>query len=625
MPPTSEAMPVDTRFTHTSPTQGHTEPEVPGTAPASPRAPAEEALSPRATQGQTSCLPQRTAAPSALPPRRHDLPPDQPRPGGRRFVELLKEVEPLRQASSTERIDLGTFLTGKHHPAKIQGATLTGDSPSLRNLHLSNLEFNACKFDWSHFSGAHLVNCDFVDCEFQNTSFMNSVLHGGTFRNCKMQEVMLLNAELRGVRFTGGAISRGSFEDSRIDDCLFSGTAMPATHFLGASVSGSRMENCNLENTVFLGTEAGFDMDPASQQTARLKRPTTATLVFPEQRGDSVPRVGTKIADVARTLPLRIAMQAPTVHADDVDQEVTRFLEIRRHGAADPRPLAQQLVSEILEKPEDFPSARIILEKARLLAGHVDSVVLPGGEDVPPLLYGSTPAPETDWQGDYRRSLLELGLIHQCFHKGIPLMAICRGFQMTSIYFGARLHQHVGPQVGVRVLAEEGPPRPVLGLLGKALHRIRSAVFHHQAVPADALAPHLQPTLTRSLSAPSDTRREIVMAVESSGQMAPLIGVQFHPEFFESGSARAGSSSITEAKLDRLARTYVDPETNTPGMAHPGHMIASGILDHMSSENDDLWKILADAAKTRRSKARISPDMLAGGRAALKPPAGADD
>ena len=263
-------MPVDTRFTPTSPTRWCTEPEVPGTAPASPHTHTGEALSPRAAQRPPSSLPPRTAASSTLPLRRHDLPPDQPRPGGQRFVELLKEVEPLRQASPTERIDLGTFLTGKHHPAKIQGARLTGDSPSLRDLRLSNLEFNDCKFEWSHFSGAHLVNCHFANCEFENTSFMNAVLQGGTFRKCHMQEAMLLNADLRGVEFTDCRISRGSFEDSRIDDCLFSGTAMPKTHFLGASISGSRMENCNLKNTAFLGTEAGFDMDPASQQTAQL-------------------------------------------------------------------------------------------------------------------------------------------------------------------------------------------------------------------------------------------------------------------------------------------------------------------------------------------------------------------
>jgi putative glutamine amidotransferase len=434
-----------------------------------------------------------------------------------------------------------------------------------------------------------------------------------------MQEVLLLHANLSHVRFMDCRISRGSFEDARIEGCLFSGTALPATHFLGASIAGSRMENANLQDTAFLGTQAGFDMDPASQQTARMSRPTTATLVFPEQRGDSVPRVGTKIADVAGTIPLRIAMQAPGVRADDVDREVERFLASRRHGTADLRPLAQQLVSAILEQPEDYPSASLILDKARVLAGHVDSVVLPGGEDVSPYLYGSTPAPETDWKGDYRRSLLELGLIHQCFNKGIPLMAICRGFQMMSIYFGAQLHQHVGPQVGVRVLAEEGPRSPAHGLFGHALHRIRSAVFHHQAVPAGAATAHLQPVLTRSVSAPLLTQCDVVMAAESSAQMAPLIGVQFHPEFFDSGSPRDGSASITEAMLERLASTYVDPATNTPGMTHPAHMIASGILDHMSPGNDALWKILADAAQAHRCKARIGPEVLAGGRAALKP------
>jgi gamma-glutamyl-gamma-aminobutyrate hydrolase PuuD/uncharacterized protein YjbI with pentapeptide repeats len=617
-------MPVDPIFTRTSPPRWRPEPEAPIHALTGASTRAEEALSPRAGQGHTSSLPPRTAAPStaSVPQLRHDPPPER-RPDDGRFHELLREVDALRQTSSTERIDLGTFLAGTRHPPTIQGARLTADSPSLKGLRLYDLHFSDCRFEWNHFSDAHLVNCHFVNCDFENTSFMNAVLHGSTFRKCHMQEAVLLNADLRGVEFTDCRISRGSFEDSLIDDCLFRGTAMPATHFLGASVSGCRMENCNLQDAAFLGTEAGFHMDLASKQTARLTRPTTATLVFPDQRGDSVPRVGTKIANVAGTLPLRIAMQAPAVRGDEVDREVTRFLESRWHGTADPRPLAQQLVREILEKPEDFPSAWTILEKARVLAGHVDSVVLPGGEDVSPHLYGSTQEPETDWKGDYRRSLLELGLIHQCVNKGIPLMAICRGFQMMSVYFGAQLHQHVGRQVGVRVLAEEGPRRPEHGLFGHALHRIRSAVFHHQAVPAGAATAHLQPALTRSLSAPPQAHREVVMAAESSAQMAPLIGVQFHPEFFDSGSAQAGSASLTEAKLDRLGRKYVDPETNTPGMAHPAHMIASGILDHMSPGNDALWKILADAAEARRCKARIGPDVLASGKAALKPSMGA--
>jgi gamma-glutamyl-gamma-aminobutyrate hydrolase PuuD len=366
-------------------------------------------------------------------------------------------------------------------------------------------------------------------------------------------------------------------------------------------------------------------MDPASKKSSRKTLPTTATLVFPEERGDSVPRVGTKIATVAETIPLRIAMQAPTAHKEDVDREVERLLESRQHGTASPGSLAQRLVSEILEKPESFPSSSLIVEKARVIAGHVDSVVLPGGEDISPHLYGGTQESESEWAGDYRRSLLELGLIHQCFNKGIPLMAICRGFQMTSVYFGARLHQHVGRQVGVRILGKEEPCKPALGLFGNALDGIRTAVFHHQAVPAGAEMTHLQPALTRTIDGPPDARWEAVLAAESSGQMAPLIGVQFHPEFFESGPARAGAASVSEVKLDWLARRYIDPESNLPGMTNPAHMIASGILNHMSPGNDALWKILAGAAQIHRHKAQIRPEVLAGGRAALKPVEGKGD
>lgn len=186
----SEAMPVDTRVTSTSPTRRRPEPEAPGTAPASPRTRAEAALSPRAAQGHTSSLPPRTAAPStaSVPHTRHDLSPERPRPSDQRCHELPREAGPLMHTSSTERIDFGTFLAGKRHPTTIQGVRLSGDSISLKELRLCNLHFDDCKFEWSHFSGAHLVNCRFVNCDFENSAFMNSILHGSAFQKCNMQE-----------------------------------------------------------------------------------------------------------------------------------------------------------------------------------------------------------------------------------------------------------------------------------------------------------------------------------------------------------------------------------------------------------------------------------------------------
>lgn len=584
---------------------------------------ADDALSPRTRTCHTSCLPPRRAAASttSVPQPLHGTSPQRPRPGNPRFHDLLREVNLLRQASSADPdgIDLAEFLAARHHPSTIQGAQLSGDSTSLSGLRLCGLHFNDCGFDWSHFSGARLVDCQFEKCDFRNVSFMNSILHGAAFRQCTLHEVMLLNAELRAVAFTDCLISRGSFEDSRIARCTFSRTALPGTHFLGAHISDSRMQDANLTDTAFFGTESKFDMDPASHKTSRKTRPTTATLVHPERRGVSVPRIGLKIADVAKTTPLRIAMQAPAARQDDVDFEVTRFLERAAQDAAGARPLVQQLVTRIVEEPEDFPSCSIIMEKAKVVASHVDSVVLPGGEDVPPHLYGSPQAPETDWHGDYRRSLLELGLIHQCVNRGVPLMAICRGFQMTSVYFGAQLRQHVGLQAGVRVLGRDRPAEAPRGLFGNALDRIRTAVYHHQAVPAGVAMPPLEPALTQNLGGTPDPRCEVVMAVESSAQMAPLMGVQFHPEFLEEDPAWQAPASITNDTLVWLASRHVDPQTGASGVSTPDQMIASGILRYMSADNDVAWKILAQAAEARRHKARIEPEVLAGGEAALKP------
>ncbi|HET7866505.1 MAG TPA: hypothetical protein VFL86_19060 [Burkholderiaceae bacterium] len=100
------------------------------------------------------------------------------------------------------------------------------------------------------------------------------------------------------------------------------------------------------------------------------------------------------------------------------------------------------------------------------------------------------------------------------------------------------------------------------------------------------------------------------------------MGVQFHPEFLEEDPAWEAPASITNETLVRLASRHVDPQTGASGISNPGQMIASGILRYMSADNDAAWKILAQAAEAHRHKARIKPEVLAGGEAAHEEPPG---
>ncbi|MDA8445095.1 gamma-glutamyl-gamma-aminobutyrate hydrolase family protein [Paracidovorax valerianellae] len=533
-------------------------------------------------------------------------------------------------AADAGRPSLAAALAAAGHAPRLKGAELLEGSPALRGWDLSGVTFEDCRFDRTSLADTHIEGSAFQGCQFNEVSLAHAQVRDSQFIGCRFQEAMFLNATLSGVRFEASQLHSSSFEDAHLQDgSVFKGVKMPGTHFLCASVGDARIEASDLTDTVFLGTEARFRIDADSQKTARLTRPTTATLVSHEVRGITVPRVGAKIAAVAGTLPLRVEMRAASLQAAAVDAEVEAHLERLAAQPSGGKPLAQRLVIDALAQPETLPGIAQILAKAEILARHVDSVVLPGGEDISPRLYGRQAEPQTDWSGDYRRSVLELGLLHQCFHRGVPLMAICRGFQMTNVFFGAALQQHVGSQVGVRTLdddraaavpavptapassAEKGVGQAEIGVFGTALHNIRAAVYHHQAVIDDQEArPDLRTALRRTIpSAAGDTAWRAVMAIESSQPRAPLIGLQFHPEFFDGSTASGDASPPSNQQLEEKA----------VGLRNPADLIASGILNHMSPGNDALWTILSQAATAHCHKAAITAEALQAQKAALKP------
>jgi putative glutamine amidotransferase len=68
-------------------------------------------------------------------------------------------------------------------------------------------------------------------------------------------------------------------------------------------------------------------------------------------------------------------------------------------------------------------------------------VVLTGGEDVHPRFYGAAErVRELDpKEVNEQRDEFELRVIDAALKKGIPLLGICRGLQITNVYFGGNL------------------------------------------------------------------------------------------------------------------------------------------------------------------------------------------
>ena len=152
----------------------------------------------------------------------------------------------------------------------------------------------------------------------------------------------------------------------------------------------------------------------------------------------------------------------------------------------------------------------------------VDGLLLPGGWDLDPALYGEAPDPKL---GPVDRDLdeTELRMFLQAHERGLPVMGICRGQQVINVAMGGSLRQHLeGHEVrefGRGHLAHTIEVEP-WSELGRAAggHRIRVNSLHHQAI--DKLAPGLVET--------AHGEDGTVEAVETSDGL--IVAVQCHPE-----------------------------------------------------------------------------------------------
>jgi putative glutamine amidotransferase len=77
----------------------------------------------------------------------------------------------------------------------------------------------------------------------------------------------------------------------------------------------------------------------------------------------------------------------------------------------------------------------------------LDGLILTGGPDVDPALYGAEPHPETD-AVDLERDRSEVALLAAALERDMPVLAVCRGSQILNVALGGDLEQHVPDLVG---------------------------------------------------------------------------------------------------------------------------------------------------------------------------------
>ena len=162
------------------------------------------------------------------------------------------------------------------------------------------------------------------------------------------------------------------------------------------------------------------------------------------------------------------------------------------------------------------------------LASKIDGLVLTGGSDISPFLYGEEPLEQL---GEIcpERDEFEINLIREVISLEKPVLAICRGFQLVNVAFGGNLYQDITyiSKVKNQHWQKTDPIFPIHSVRideQSSLHKIfgnKTYVnsLHHQVIKkvADGF---------RAIAWSNDG---VIEAIEKE-EKSYVLGVQWHPE-----------------------------------------------------------------------------------------------
>lgn len=164
------------------------------------------------------------------------------------------------------------------------------------------------------------------------------------------------------------------------------------------------------------------------------------------------------------------------------------------------------------------------------LAETIDGLLLTGGGDVHPALYGMGDAIDRVEEVNELRDAFEFKVIERALDREIPVLGICRGLQVMNVYLGGSLVIDIasagyGGHTSDNDAGARHPivvdPHSMLGMIaGQNPHSVNS--LHHQAVDR----------VGRGLKVVAKSEDGLIEAMEwvLKDRMPFLLLVQWHPE-----------------------------------------------------------------------------------------------
>ncbi|WP_296659559.1 gamma-glutamyl-gamma-aminobutyrate hydrolase family protein [Paraburkholderia sp.] len=210
----------------------------------------------------------------------------------------------------------------------------------------------------------------------------------------------------------------------------------------------------------------------------------------------------------------------------------------------------------------------------------VDGLLFTGSySNVEPHHYGGAQS-EPGTLHDPHRDATTLPLMRAAIEAGVPVLAICRGFQEMNVVYGGTLHQHVHAVEGFDDHRENkadsldeqyGPAHQIAlvdgGLLQRLAHGAREArvnSLHGQGIDR----------MGAGLVAEAHAPDGLIEAVSVANARAFALGVQWHPEWKHAQNAlstalfRAFGEACRARMLARIPGGAARPGAEAPRTAH---------------------------------------------------------
>lgn len=156
--------------------------------------------------------------------------------------------------------------------------------------------------------------------------------------------------------------------------------------------------------------------------------------------------------------------------------------------------------------------------------GQVDGLIVGGGDDISPTLYGGDLKIAARLDPD--RDALERRLVGEAIDAGKPVLGICRGAQMLNVALGGTLHQDAYARYENSRHVRTILPRQIVEIEPQSL---LARIAGDAPMSVNALHTQSIDRLGEGLRAVARDRGGMIQAIERVEEPF-AIGVQWHPE-----------------------------------------------------------------------------------------------